>query len=110
MLAIFTRNQNRVTMDHYHRKLTFEFDKGQSEEFLELLRALHIQVASPLEESNQEGFLNIDQTSQYLGIPKNTLYQYTSRRKIPFVKVGKQLIFEVAELKQWLKSLKKEVL
>jgi excisionase family DNA binding protein len=98
-------------MNHYNQKVIIEFSAEQSREFLELLSALKERAEiSSEKDSPSKHFLNIDETSVYLGIPKNTLYQYTSQRKIPFVKVGKQLIFDVTELKQWTKSLTKEVL
>ena len=52
--------------------------------------------------SKEKQILNIDEASELLGIPKNTLYGYTSRRKIPHQKVGRSLTFIREELIDWL--------
>ena len=98
-------------MNHYNPKLVIEFDEKQSQDFLNLLESINHYLGSKLVGAEApKRFLNIQETSEYLGIPKNTIYQYTSQRKIPFVKVGKQLIFDVEELKIWISSLKKDIL
>jgi excisionase family DNA binding protein len=48
--------------------------------------------------------LSVKDASEFLGIPKNTLYGLTSRREIPFCKKGKQLFFFREELVDWLKG------
>lgn len=53
---------------------------------------------------NSDKPLSIDEASDYLGIPKPTLYRLTSRQEIPFCKKGKQLFFFQEELKEWLKT------
>lgn len=46
-------------------------------------------------------FLTLEEASEYMGLAKQTIYQYTSRREIPFYKLrGKKLYF----LKQDLDS------
>jgi excisionase family DNA binding protein len=98
-------------MNHYNQKLVIEFDEKQSQDFLNLLESINLYLSNKqLGAKTPKRFLNIQETSKYLGIPKNTLYQYTSQRKIPFVKVGKQLIFDAEELSKWISDLKKEVI
>lgn len=46
--------------------------------------------------------LSVDQAALYLGLPKSTLYQLTSKREIPFRKVGRRLTFLKNELDTWL--------
>lgn len=53
---------------------------------------------------NSDKPLNIDEASDYLGIPKSTIYTLTSRQEIPFYKKGRQLFFFKEELKDWLKT------
>ncbi len=50
--------------------------------------------------------LSIDEASKYLGIPKATLYGYTSRREIPFQKVGRAIKFNREALNEWLQEKK----
>lgn len=52
--------------------------------------------------------LSIDEASSFLNIPKSTLYQFTSARKIPFQKIGKKILFFKADLIQWVESGKKK--
>jgi excisionase family DNA binding protein len=47
-------------------------------------------------------FLNIVEASHYLGLSKNTLYQYTSERYIPFINFGKKLYFIKEDLDNWI--------
>lgn len=49
--------------------------------------------------------LTIDEASDFLNIPKQTLYQFTSTDKIPFTKVGKRLLFLKKDLIEWLKVI-----
>lgn len=58
--------------------------------------------------SPKDKLLSADEASAFLGIPKNTLYQMTSQRKIPFLKIGKRNMFEEAELILWARTCKKK--
>lgn len=48
--------------------------------------------------------LTVMEASEYLSIPKSTLYQLTSKRQIPFFKKGKKLFFYQDELDSWVKE------
>ena len=62
-------------------------------------------AVTELNESNQKAeVLNADQAAEFLHIAKQTLYSMTSRRKIPFYKNGKKILFRKGELKEWLNS------
>ena len=52
--------------------------------------------------SHSEDYLTIEQASEFTHIAKATLYDYTHRRKIPFRKVGKRLLFSKKELTEWI--------
>lgn len=52
--------------------------------------------------------LSIEEASDFLQIPKSTLYQFTSTRKIPFQKVGKKILFFKNELIAWVEAGKKK--
>lgn len=51
-------------------------------------------------------YLNAQEASFYLGMPLATLYGYTHRRQIPHFKRGRILMFERAELDQWMTQLR----
>ncbi len=46
--------------------------------------------------------IDADEAAQLLHIAKQTLYTLTSKRKIPFYKQGKKVLFKRSELEQWL--------
>jgi excisionase family DNA binding protein len=58
--------------------------------------------------ANDDKPLTIDEASKFLQIPKATLYAFTSKREIPFHKVGKGLLFFKAELLAWVEEGKKK--
>lgn len=53
-------------------------------------------------------YLNIEQAAKYLRLSKQTVYGFTSSRKIPFIKRTKHLLFRKSELDNWLQEGKKD--
>lgn len=50
------------------------------------------------------GPLTVQEAADYLSIPKSTLYQFTSKKQIPFHKRGKKLYFYQDDLDKWVKG------
>ncbi len=50
----------------------------------------------------QQKYLNIREASRYLGFSVNTLYGWTSQRKIPHLKRGGRLRFDITALDRWM--------
>lgn len=50
---------------------------------------------------NEVRLVNIDVAAELLGKKKLTIYKLTSRNKIPFIRKGNKLYFEVEKLEQW---------
>ena len=48
--------------------------------------------------------MTIDELSQYLQMPKATLYQYTMKKEIPCYKIGKRVRFNIDEIDKWVKQ------
>ena len=48
--------------------------------------------------------IEIDELSAMLGVSKNTLYDWCAVKKIPHIKLGKFLRFNVDEIEAWLQS------
>ena len=46
--------------------------------------------------------LDIKSASIYMGISPNTLYQWVSQRRFPFVKVGRLTRFDIRQLDAWI--------
>ena len=63
---------------------------------------------SPKSSYSDEKPLNIGEASEFLGIPKSSIYQLTSTRKIPFIKIGKPLFFFKKDLLVWLETGRKK--
>ena len=48
--------------------------------------------------------INVAQAAQYTGLAPSTLYVMISQRRIPFVKVGRLVKFNVPALDDWLRK------
>lgn len=69
--------------------------------------ALQENHSVPTASNNSEDFLTIQQASEYTHIPLATLYDYTHKKKIPYNKVGKKLLFNKKELTDWISNHRK---
>jgi excisionase family DNA binding protein len=52
----------------------------------------------------EKRYLGIIELSEYLGLTKGTLYVWVCQRKIPFLKIGKLVKFDLEEIGDWLKD------
>ncbi len=52
----------------------------------------------------EKRLLNIKEASEYLGIPKGSLYKLVWQRRIPFVKIGKALRFDKEKIDKWIEK------
>jgi len=48
-------------------------------------------------------WLDINALADYLGVPKSTLYKLQQRGELPSYKVGRRLLFDVAEVDEHIK-------
>lgn len=48
--------------------------------------------------------LSVEQACAYLNLAKQTLYGFTSKQEIPFLKKGKKLYFKQTELEAWINA------
>jgi excisionase family DNA binding protein len=49
-------------------------------------------------------FLSIQETAEFTGLSRHTLYTMVSQRRIPFVKMGRLTKFDVGLLDAWIKQ------
>ena len=49
-------------------------------------------------------YLTMDEVSKYLKIPKSTLYKFSMSKKIPCVKIGRQLRFRKSAIDKWVEK------
>lgn len=50
--------------------------------------------------------VKIEELASYLDTPVATLYTWTHQRKIPHVKMGRSLRFDLVEIDQWIEQRK----
>lgn len=48
--------------------------------------------------------LTLDELVQYTGLDKGTLYNWTSQKKIPYVKISRLLRFDIRKIDEWIES------
>lgn len=63
------------------------------------------QVQNPL----LDRLLSINEAAAFLSLSRQTLYGFTSKELIPFIKKGKKLYFQQSELEKWLHEGKRAV-
>ncbi|MDD5431663.1 MAG: helix-turn-helix domain-containing protein [Candidatus Omnitrophica bacterium] len=49
-------------------------------------------------------FLNVEELAEYLGFAVGTLYVWVCRKKIPYLKIGRTVKFDLQEIENWLKD------
>lgn len=59
--------------------------------------------------SQQKTYLNIDEAATLLKLKKSTIYQFTHMKKIPFIRMGSRLLFDLDDLNAWIASKKVQV-
>jgi len=46
--------------------------------------------------------LTVQEVGEYLGIAKDTIYSQVSQRRIPYVKIGRLLKFDLKAIDEWI--------
>jgi excisionase family DNA binding protein len=54
----------------------------------------------------EKRFIGIKECSEYLGLTVGTLYVWTCQKKIPYLKFGKLVKFDLRELEGWIRKRK----
>jgi excisionase family DNA binding protein len=55
-------------------------------------------------------YISIQELSEYIGITKGTLYVWVCYKRIPYVKIGKRVKFDLKEIDDWITMQKVEVI
>mgnify|MGYP001419416525 CR=1 FL=1 len=59
----------------------------------------------------EKRLLNIEEASEYLGIPRGSLYKMSWQKRLPFVvKVGRALRFDKIKMDEWIEENTEEVI
>lgn len=56
-----------------------------------------------MEDSGPSGLLRVGQAAQFLSVTPRRAYQLAREGRIPVVKVGRQIRFELAALAEWVR-------
>ena len=51
-------------------------------------------------------YLTVEQLEKFLGLKRSRIYYLTSNGEIPFIRIGRTLLFDRQELHRWLESKK----
>jgi len=57
-----------------------------------------------MQSQSESGLMTIQEAAKFLAVSKSTLYGWVWQRRIPFVKVGRSLRFELGELQKFVHS------
>ncbi len=52
----------------------------------------------------EKRFIGMEECSNYLGVTKGTLYVWVCHKKIPYLKVGRLVKFDLHAIEIWLKK------
>ena len=52
----------------------------------------------------EKRFLSMNECSKFLGVTKGTLYVWVCHKKIPYLKVGRLVKFDLKQFELWLKE------
>jgi len=54
----------------------------------------------------QSHYLTVEELCQLLKLKKSYIYDLTYRKKIPFIKIGRHLRFDLEEIQKWIENNK----
>jgi excisionase family DNA binding protein len=57
-----------------------------------------------MQSRSESGLMTVQDAAKFLAVSTSTLYGWVYLRRIPFVKVGRALRFELAELQNFIQS------
>jgi excisionase family DNA binding protein len=55
-------------------------------------------------------YANIKEVSEYTSLPKTTLYEWAGQGKIPSIKIGRRVLFDLNDIDKAMASLKRSYL
>lgn len=84
-------------------------DQSVKKAVQEIVQNNDISLPSNIQEKEKSSlYLNIQQASKFTHMAIATLYDYTHKKKIPFSKIGKRLLFSKKELTEWIQRHRKK--
>ncbi|MCM8771345.1 MAG: helix-turn-helix domain-containing protein [Candidatus Omnitrophica bacterium] len=53
--------------------------------------------------------ITVEELAKYLNLNPHTIYIWVEQKKIPFIKIGRMVRFDLIEIEEWLASKKTEI-
>ena len=53
--------------------------------------------------STADRYLSIEEAAKALNVSVSYVYKLTSAKRVPFYRIGKRVVFDPAELKDWMR-------
>ena len=53
--------------------------------------------------------ITVEELAKYLNLNPHTIYMWVEQKKIPFIKIGRMVRFDLIEIEEWLTSKKTEI-
>jgi len=76
----------------------------------EIRDIIHNEVQKVIKENLRKPFLTIEETCQYLGISRNTLYMWNGKNKIPYYKPeGKNIYYKLEDIDDFVLNPKNKI-
>lgn len=60
-----------------------------------------------LKMANMKRFVNVKTVSEYTSLPVKTLYEWAGTGRIPSVKIGRRVLFDLQDVDKFMESLKR---
>lgn len=56
----------------------------------------------------EKRYFSIKELANYTGLPRGTLYDWSSQGLIPSIKIGRRVLFDIVDIDQFLAELKRK--
>lgn len=54
----------------------------------------------------EKRLLNIDELVEYISVPKGTIYNWISQKKLPYIKMGRRIKFDKQDIDKFIETKK----
>lgn len=62
-----------------------------------------------IEENMEKKYFTVKEIAEYTGISAATIYKWSKQERMPSLKIGGAVRFDIREIELWLKKFKREV-
>lgn len=57
-----------------------------------------------MSEPKIERWYSLEETAHHLGVSKDTIYRWISKKQMPATKIGRQWKFKLSEVDEWIRQ------